>query len=305
MVTSLKTEIKTWLYTWRLPALILVVFGSFVLGAVLGIGSLKNVAAGFQQSQNIISDDERLQHILEEPLFDGEGGVNSIRLNKIKAEEMINSLAPRNAYVFCVQYGFYLLPLIMTAVGGITVCYDSSSNVSRIRTAREGKWRYFVTKQAVMIVLTFISTSISATLYRILSHLIFKYATGLITTDFIVISDLQHYDVGKAVVQALFLAVCLVIFQEFGFGLGYISKSPVVPVAVIGALWFFNITPTGYEPKNAVYTLASGLANFYGVAPSLITTQISTAAAVLVLLFWGVLPFGLLMIFWEKNSSYK
>ncbi len=282
----------------------LFICGSFVVFAFLSISSLKTERLSFEHSKELISDKERFEQILQEPLY-SDGDVNSLLWRKLRIEEIINSLAPNNAFSLCVEYGFYILPLIMTVIGAMTVFLDMSSHVMRIRIAREGKWRYFISKQAMMLTLAVALTFVSIILYMVMSHIFFDKATAIAASEYINISDALHADPGEVILQALFLIVCLVIFLEIGFSLSYISKTPVVPVVFIGLLWFFNIIPTAYEPKNAIYNIATRLSDFYGPVPNEITANISLGSAVLIVSVMFIIPISTTVFFWQKKSAYK
>lgn len=305
MLTSLKIELKTWFYIRLFLLTILFILGSFIMVPLFSISALKTEYDSFKQSRQFIADDERLEQILQKPLYDGEGEVNSLLLKKMKVEDIINSLAPMNAFMLCIEFGYYLLPLIMTAIGAVTICRENFPNVSRIRMSREGKWRYLLVKQVVMLTLTISIIFVSVVLYLPVSHIVFSQAIKMVDTNLISISTARYADFRTVILQTLFLIVCVIIFLEIGFSLGYIAKTPVVPVSITVFFWFFDIISTGYEPKNAIYTIATRLIAFYGAVPNGVTTPISLTAAILIVFLMFLIPTGLFLFLWNKNSAFN
>ena len=305
MIISIKTELKTWFHTGMILFTVLFIWGSFIIFALFSISALRTKYQSFEHLEQLISDDKRFEQLLQEPLYDKNGDVNSFLWKKLEIEEMIKSLAPRNAFALCVGVGFYTLPLIMTVIGAMTIFLDVSSNVKRIRASREGKWRYFLSKQAVMLTLAEILTFISISLYMAISHLVFNRAIDIVTSKYIVISDARHTDLRKVILQALFLIICQIIFMEIGFSITFILKLPVVPVTFTGLIWFFNVIPTAYEPKNAVYAIATRISDFCGAVPNGITSYIPLHVATLIVVLMFIIPITALILFWEKKSAYN
>lgn len=305
MINSVKTELKIWLYTGRIFIIIILIFGLFVAFAVASISVLQGRLNGFEFSQNQISDDERMWEILNAPIISKEEGVNTLLLKKMEIEGILSSLKPQNALEFCEEVGIYILPILMAAIGAVAVCSDCSSNIIRIRIAREGKWQYFFAKQIVMLTASIIATFVAILMFTGISSFTFSQATGLVTSKFIVVSAGSMVSYEKRVVGILFFAFCITAFCEIGFCFGYIFKNAIFPVCLCGFLWYFNMMPTIYEPKNAVYNIAVRLYPFKGAVPNGIGTEIPFLSAVLIVLLLILLPFSLVLLLWGKRGFYK
>ena len=305
MVTSIKTELKTWLLTGRAVFMLLFALISFIAFSINSISSLKVLSDGFYFTEQLISDDKIMEEKLQKPLMDKSGDINTLLQNKLKMEEILFVLSSDNAFVMCEEVGLYLLPLILSIIGALTVCKDQSSNVMRIRVSREGKWRYLLAKQLAMILISVGLIFLAILLYKGISKSIFDHAASFVTSKYIDTSGIGSFDFTNGPLRIAFFILFIILFLEIGFCLGYISKTPIVPIVIVGFFWYFNLLPTFYEPRNALYNLAMRLFVFVGKIPNGITSEISLFSAILIVLLMLFIPFGGMLYFWNKRSAYK
>lgn len=305
MVTSIKTELKTWFLTGRAILLLVFVLITYIGFSLSSLFSSIIVFGEFSYTEYRISDDKMMEEKLQEPLFDSNGDINTLLQNKLMMEEILFTLSSDNAFVMCEEVGLYLLPLILSIIGALTVCKDQSSNVMRIRVSREGKWRYLLAKQLAMILISVGLIFLAILLYKGISKSIFDHAASFVTSKYIDTSGTGSFDFNNGPLRIAFFILFIILFLEIGFCLGYISKTPIVPIVIVGFFWYFNLLPTFYEPRNALYNLAMRLFVFVGTIPNGITSEISLFSAFLIALLMLFIPFGGMLYFWNKRSAYK
>ena len=86
MVTSIKTELKTWFLTGRAILLLVFVLITYIGFSLSSLYSLIIVFGGFSYTEYRISDDKMMEEKLQEPLFDSNGDINTLLQNKIMME---------------------------------------------------------------------------------------------------------------------------------------------------------------------------------------------------------------------------
>jgi len=220
MVTSIKTELKMWLLTGRAVFMLLFALISFIAFSINSISSLKVLSDGFYFTEQLISDDKIMEEKLQKPPMDKSGDINTLLQNKLKMEEILFVLSSDNAFVMCEEVGFYLLPLILSIIGALTVCKDQSSNVMRIRVSREGKWRYLLAKQLAMILISVGLIFLAILLYKGVSKSIFDHAAGFVTSKYIDTSGTGSFDFTNGPLRIAFFILFIILFLEIGFCLG-------------------------------------------------------------------------------------
>ena len=305
MFTSIKTELKTWLLTGRAVFMLLFALISFIAFSINSISSLKVLSDGFYFTEQLISDDKIMEEKLQKPLMDKSGDINTLLQNKLKMEEILFVLSSDNAFVMCEEVGLYVLPLILSVIGALTICRDQSTKVLRIRISREGKWRYFIAKQLVMVFCSIGLIFLAIILYKSVSNAFFEKAASLVISKYIDTSGTGRFDFINGPLRMVFFLLFIIIFLEIGFCLGYISKTPIIPVAITGFFWYFNLLPTFYEPKNATYNIAMRLFTFVGTVPNGIVSEISLQSSVIIFLLMMFIPMVLFIIVYNNRSVYE
>ncbi len=304
MVTSIKTELKTWLLTGRAVFMLFFVLLSFVAFSINSISTLKVISDGFSFTEQLISDDKIMEEKLQKPLMDKNGDINTLLHNKLMMEEILFTLSPDNTFVMCEEVGLYLLPLILSVIGALTICRDQSAKVMRVRISREGKWRYFIAKQLVMILGSIGLIYFAILLYKSISNFLFDRAASLVVSKFIDTSGTGQFDFHNGLLRIVFFILFIIVFLEMGFCLGYIFKTPIVPVVIVGFFWYFNLLPTFYEPQNAVYNLAMRLFVFIGKVPNGIVSEISLFSTLLIIASMLIIPGTAALIVADRRSPY-
>lgn len=302
MITSIKTELKTWLHTGRACLMFIFILGMFIAYAYTSISYVESGMQGFAFFEEHMTSEEMLDE-LARPLY-YEGKQNAILMYKQRIEILLYSLSPRNAIVFCEEVGLYVFPVIIGAFGALTIYRDRTSNIMRPRVAREGKWRYFLSKQIVMIGTSFISTAIATAVYKVASAYFFKKAQGFVTSDHIDITVESIKDSGNMLHRTLFFLLCMIIYLEINFCLAFIFKTPIVPITVTGYLWYINLYRIKMDPQNAVYNIANRFFDFMALPPNKIAFVIPLPLAVIIVSLMLILPLFVTIILWKKRSAY-
>ncbi len=305
MLTSIMTELKTWFFTGRVLLLTAFVLAGFAFFAFSSLSYIKSLSARFDHLIDLVDDDEKTKGLLDESLYDHDGRVNELLEKKMGIESVLFSISYKNSTSFCEEALIYLIPVFMTIIGSLTISQDLTTEVLRLRVSREGKWKYLAAKQIVMIKISVALTVVSCGLHRIVTPFFFHKAVSIVDTVYIDTYADKMCDIGIMLQRAMFVFLCMLLFLEVGFCIGYFFKTPVISTGIICFIWYFNLVSFRYDPKNIVYNIAVRLFDFKGVIPNGMSFELPLYRVILLfsLMLW--LPLLLVVIIWKKRSAYR
>lgn len=302
MKTSVNTEIKTYIFTKR----IIMMFAAFTVWFFIVTISCYNVFLtvndSFNRSEKRYGSREAFMEALETPL--SERGVNYLAVDKYRAESLLHSLSPEHSLTQCMEAGLFGFPLLLTIFGVICIYTDQKNNVLRTRVAREGKMKYYISKQVVLFACTLITVAPAILLDTVLSAVLYKMAKSRVVSEFIDVSGTGFDNSGNDIVAILFFILSIIVFLELGFCLAYILKSSIIAVLIVTVIWYLNPISLKYGPVNAFNNAALSLFDYQGTI-AVNCVEISRFSCWLIIILVAVLPCGISSIIMRYRSAYK
>lgn len=306
MRNSIRTEIKTWIYSRRALLSLLSFVFIFSLSTFISYKLFSSENVFFLNEEKEAVEREYYEEFItsltdlsKETNYNSEFLIADLK----STESNLHAINPEHALSYCIETGYFFFPLVMTILGALSVKADMSSNLFRVRISKEGKWNYLLAKQIVMFCIVVICVFIAIFIDYFVSRFAYSYALKKHVFSLIDVTGSQYANLGNNVGHISFFVFYILLFLEIGFCIAMITKS--IMLSTLIPVFFFYILPAyKYSPLNVLANVFSQMCDFQGCI-HFYCTEISFLTAVVYIAFLLIIPFLAAMCVYRCRSAYK